>query len=178
MRLTYRLAPALAAFAFAVAAGSLEAQQAPAQNAQQVQAWMAEMQQLQAQLGPLQMRAFQEDPTLVQQQEALGASIKSAVQKSDPGLVERMEQMQTQAVQAQQAGDAQKLQQLSTEAMQLTQRLASAQKAVMQDASIAGQYQQFQRALEARMTALDPQARPAMDRYKELAEKLGQAMGQ
>jgi len=173
---------ALVAFAIAALPGVAAAQQAGAPSAaeqQQVQGWLAEMQQIHGQLQELQNRALQ-DPQLSAAQLALGENIRTAMERADPSLQQKMERLQTldsEAAAAQQAGNTAKLQQLSVEVQQIQEQFVAAQqKALETQPQLATQMQTFQTDLESKMKQLNPQAEGLIGRFEELQTRLAAVM--
>jgi hypothetical protein len=173
---------ALVAFALAALPATAAAQQSGAPSAaeqQQVQGWLAELQQIHGQLQELQDRALQ-DPQLSAAQLALGESIRTAMEKADPALQQRMERLQSldaEAAAAQQAGDAAKLQQLSVEVQQIQEKFVAAQQKALQDQpQLATQMQTFQTNLETKMVQLNPQAEQLLARFEQLQTQLAGVM--
>lgn len=172
----------------AAAPATLSSQQAQQQRAaapqpdvqlqQQVQGWLAEMQQIHGQLEQLQARALQ-DPQLSAAQSALGESIKTAMQRIDPTLersLVRVQALETEAEAAQQAGDQTKLQQLGAEVQQIQQKFVAAQQQALQQPELATRVQSFQQQLEAKMTQLDPTAEDLIARFQQLEMQLMSVM--
>lgn len=167
---------AAALFALVVPAG-LSAQEAAPTNTQ-IQEWFVEMQELHGRLGALQTRALQ-DPQLHAEQEALGVSIKTAMEKFDPRLQQslaRMQSLESEAVAAEQAGDEAKIEELEAEAQAIQEQFLLAQQHALQDSAIASRVQSFQTKLERKMSQLDPQAEALIARFQELEMKLALAM--
>jgi hypothetical protein len=149
-----------------------------AASEQQVQQWIAELQELHGKLGQIQERAM-EDAALRDEQAALGNDIRSAMEKADPGLaglMARMQELETQAAGAQQAGDEAALQRLAQEAQGIQTRFAQAQHRAFEEPAIAARVQSFQTKLETRMAQIDPQAPGMVQRFQQLEERLNTAM--
>ena len=151
---------------------------APEQPSPEVQGWLMEMQQLQQQLGPIQTQALEDSALLVSQQE-LGNEIKAAVEAADPGLNQRIEQLQgaeAELAAAQQSGDSTKLQALAQEALEVQQRFIAAQQQALQQPQITAKVEAFQTELEQKMIEVDPEAAVLIQRFRELEGKLEAAM--
>ena len=151
---------------------------APEQPSPEVQGWLMEMQQLQQQLAPIQAQALEDSALLVSQQE-LGTEIKAAVEAADPGLNERIEQLQdaeAELAAAQQNGDSTKLQALAQDALEVQQRFIAAQQQALQQPQITAKVETFQTELEQKMIEVDPEAATLIQRFRELEDKLEAAM--
>jgi hypothetical protein len=174
------LALTIAAFPAGLAAQQRSAKAAPAPVAKdpQAQAWLSELQVLNAKLEALQARALQ-DPQLMAAQQALGGSIKTEMNRIDPTLDQslvRGKQLQTQAIAAQKKGDDATLRQLAGEMQQIQQRFFSVQQKVVQEPALAAQLKSFQDRVQKRMTALDATTPKMIARFGELQGKLAAAM--
>lgn len=146
---------------------------------QEVQTWLAELQQIQARLGEIQTEAL-EDAELRAQQEELGTELQAAIEEENPELAadaERIEALEQEAVQAQQSGDQEQLQQLAAEAQQIQTRFAMAQAQVLERPEVASKVEAFEADLEAKMVEIDPEADALIERYEELGEKVQEVMG-
>lgn len=160
--------------------GALSAQEAPAAPQEltpEVQAWLAELQQLHVQLTELQEKALQ-DPQLAAQRDSLGAHIRAEMESIDPELpakMSRIPQMEAEAAAAEAQNDETKLAALRTEAQQIEQQFLSAQQQALQKPELAAELSAFQSALEARILQADPEAPKLMARFQELEEKLAKA---
>lgn len=141
---------------------------------EEVQGWLSEIQEIHGKLESIQRQALQ-DPELVAAQDALGASIKSAMEAADPTLelaMARVPLLEGEAQAAQTAGDQEKLQALSAEAEQIQRQFAAAQQQALQQPGLAAQVDAFQQQLEQKMAELDPAAGQLISRFKELESKL------
>ena len=136
------LLPALLLAALPVAAAAQQPSAAPAPQPgppPEVQGWLTELQQLHGRLEGIQQKALS-DPTLSQAQEALGTSIRQAMNSIDPGLeqgLQRMQALETEAATAQQQGDQAKLQQIGLEAQQIQQKFMTAQQSALAQPELA-----------------------------------------
>jgi hypothetical protein len=174
------LALAITAFPAGLAAQQRDAKAAPAPVAKdaQAQAWLSELQVLNAKLEALQARALQ-DPQLMAAQQALGGSIKTEMNRIDPTLdqsLARGKELETQAMAAQKKGDDATLRQLAEEMQQIQQRFFSVQQKVVQQPALATQLKSFQDRVQKRMTALDATTPTMIARFTELQGKLANAM--
>jgi hypothetical protein len=172
------LALALATLPAGLAAQQRSAAPSPAAKDPQAQAWLSELQVLNAKLEALQARALQ-DPQLMAAQQALGGSIKTEMNRIDPTLEQSMargKQLQTQAIAARQKGDDATLRQLAGEMQQIQQRFFSVQQRVVQEPALAAQLKSFQDRVQKRMTALDATTPTMIARFTELQGKLANAM--
>lgn len=162
--------------------GILSAQQAGAPSPelqQQVEGWLAEMQQINGQLQEIQVRAMQ-DPELSAAHASLNENLRDAMLQADPTLnqsIERMQELDTEATAARQAGDQAKFQQLAMEAQQIQQRFAVAQQtAVQNEPALATEMTEFQTRMTDKMVSLDPQAETLLTRLEQLQTRLAGAM--
>lgn len=174
------VALAIAAFPAGLAAQQRSAKAAPSPAAKnpQAQAWLSELQVLNAKLEALQARALQ-DPQLMAAQQALGGSIKTEMNRIDPTLEQslaRGKELQGQAVAAQKKGDDATLQKLAGEMQQIQQRFFSVQQRAVQEPALASQLKSFQDRVQKRMTALDATAPKMIARFGELQAQLAAAM--
>lgn len=167
----------LALFTLLLLPGALAAQGAPTPNPQmqeQVRTWLTEMQSIHERLESIQQRALQ-DPQLVTQQQALGESIKTAMEQIDPTLTQSMTRVQgleVEAQAAQQSGDQAKLQKLAAEAERIQQRFISAQEQALRQPELASRITSFQTRLEKKMAEVDPEATKLIRRFRELESKV------
>jgi len=167
---------AMLALAF-VPATVLAQEPAPAQPqaSPELQGWVAEMQQLQAELAPVQAQALEADPALQEEQEQVSAAVQQAMLEIDPALPERQDRiavLQEEARAAQEAGDVDRIIELSGEAEQIQQSFADAQMQAMQREDIAPQVEAFQTRLQARMMEIDPATETRMQRLQELERQI------
>jgi predicted nucleic acid-binding Zn-ribbon protein len=179
-RISRALLPALLLAVLPTAALAQQpAPAAPQEPPQEVQAWLVEMQQLHGRLEGIQEKAMA-DPTLSEEQQALGTSIREAMMQVDPALEQsmtRMQALEAEAAAAQQQGDQAKLQQIGMEAQQIQQRFVSAQQQALQQPELSAKVEAFQDRLEQKMREVDPEAEKLIARFQELEEKLAAAMG-
>jgi len=167
----------------ALAPASLVAQQratAPGGSAgeAQLQQWITELQEVHGRLEQIQARAL-EDESLRTEQGALGDQIRTAMQQADPempGLMARMQQLETQAAGAQRSGDEAAFQRLAQEAQQIQARFAEAQMKAFEQPAISTRLEAFQARLETRMAQIDPQAPQLVERFQHLEQRLDQAV--
>lgn len=145
----------------------------------QIQGWLAELQTVSGRLQALQEQALQ-DTELNAAQEALGSRIRTAMEESDPSLVdgmERVEALQGEAEAAQAAGDQAKLVQLGAELQQIEARFVTAQRQALARPDISADLEAFETRLQARLAELDPEAPRLIERFQELQRMLSTAMG-
>ena len=170
---------ALSGLAIGVPAHRLHAQQAanPAgaiREAEEVQAWFGELDQLQTRLQQIQTQALQ-DPAINAAQAELGNRIKAAMERLDPTLARnlaRMEAMEAEVTTAGQRGDVARVQQLGAEADQIQRQFITVQGRALGQPELASQVTAFQQRLERKMVELDPDAARIIARYRELEQKL------
>jgi hypothetical protein len=179
MRLTHPAA--LVAALLLASPGIAPAQQAPPAGQQipaEIQALATELQQIEARLAPIHMQAIQ-DPTLQQEQAAIGEAVRDLVVAQDPAMEEtigRLDALMREAQQAQASGDAERVQQLTREGMELQPRFAEAQARALADPAIRQRIEGFQTRLHARMTQIDPEANALIDRHQQLQRLLAEAV--
>ncbi|HWV56585.1 MAG TPA: hypothetical protein VNZ57_03860 [Longimicrobiales bacterium] len=150
--------------------GLSRAQQLPAG----VQELIAEMQEIENQLAPLQERAMQ-DSTIQAYQDAVTDAVRRAMIAADPTNAEKLDRFDsllTQAQMAEQAGDTATVVALITEARQLQPQLMAAQEAVMSQPEVEERMEAYFDAVEAKMVELDPGARPLIDRLNQLNDQV------
>jgi chaperonin cofactor prefoldin len=145
----------------------------------QVQQWLAEMQQIQAQLEPVHEEAMQ-DTALQRRYDEVNAAVLAAMVAADPeteARLERVQQIMAEAAAAQQAGDTDRIAVLAPEAQEIQARLQATQQAAMEQPPVSEQLTAYRTALHARMTAIDPEAGPLLRRIEELDAQIRQALG-
>jgi hypothetical protein len=162
-----------------VAPASLRAQipGGPAAPSPEVQGWIAELQDLQARLGPIQREALQDESLRAAQME-VSEMVQQAVAE-DPALADlpaRAADIQARADAAVQDGNEAQLQAVMAEAQQLEQRLAMAQNAALERPEIAARMEAFQARLQGRMIQIEPEAEVLIQRFEELQMRVAQAM--
>lgn len=161
--------------AFLAFPATLSAQQ---QLPPEVQQLLAEAQQIQQQLQPVQEQALQDEAVQQGQQRAADA-VRAAMIGADPAMeakIERLEAIMQEAQQAQAAGDQATIVALTQEAQQLQPQLAQAQAAALEHPDVQPQLEAFQKQLRDKMTEIDPDARPLLDRLAQLEEQLDEAI--
>lgn len=144
----------------------------------EVQQWIQEIQQVQAQLEPLQARALEEEDLKAEQEQVVKA-LRDQMVAADPeneGRLVRMEAILEEAAVAQQAGDADKLAELTTEASSLQPQIQAAQQAALEHPSVQPQIAAFQENLHKRIVAIDPAAQGLLDRVAELQARVTAAL--
>ena len=147
---------------------------APPQLPPEARELIAELQQIQSELEPIQQQAFQ-DPELAAEQQALAADIEVymvAADSSVPAQVERLRALMAGARDAQDAGDRDRMNEVVMEARQIEQRLQSAQAAALRHPEIAPRVEAFQANLQERMVEVDPSAATLLARAKEIDRRL------
>jgi hypothetical protein len=165
------------ALALLLAPASANAQDAPEIPAE-VQQWIQEIQQVQAQLEPLQARALEEEDLKAEQDQVVKA-LRDQMVAADPeneGRLVRMEAIMAEAAIAQEAGDAEKLAALTTEASSLQPRIQAAQEAALAHPDVQPRIAAFQENLQKRIVAIDPAAQGMLDRVAELQERVSAAL--
>ncbi len=142
--------------------------------------WMAELQQIQARLQAAHNRVMQ-DAQLRGAQESLMQDVKSAMQRTDPGLdalAAQVERMRNMAATAAQRGDRARLQQLNAELVPIQQRFMAAQQQVMQQPAIRQRAAALEQRLHARMLQVEPETDRLLSRGRELQGRLLQVAQQ
>jgi chromosome segregation ATPase len=168
----------LALAALPAAAGAQQNPQAtpPAdpQLEQQVRGLMEQAQGLHERLEEIQAQALQ-DPQLRAAQEALGESIKTAMERIDPTLehaVVRGQTLQTELAAAHRAGDQAKIARTEEQLQRIEQQFFAAQMQAIQQPELASRWQAFQTQLQNRMKRLDPEADDLIARFQEIQMQL------
>ena len=168
-----RTALVLAFLAFPAALSAQQQELPP-----EVQELLAEAQQIQQQLQPVQQQALQDEAVQQGQQRAADA-VRAAMISADPTMeakIERLEAIMQEAQQAQTTGDQATIVALTQEAQQLQPQLAEAQAAALQHPDVKPELEAFQKQLRDRMTEIDPNARPLLDRLAQLEQQLDEAV--
>lgn len=145
----------------------------------EVQEWVNEMQELQAQLETVQAEALA-DTALQRHQEQVGQVVRAAMIDVDPSLEEgldRMEQLIAEARVAQEASDAQKITELTAEAQTLQPKIEQAQAQAMTVPAVQEEINEFQERLQDRMVEIDPDARTKLARLQELDARVRAVIG-
>lgn len=172
-------------FATALIAGSVlaplnaSAQQTQQQPPSEVQEWVAEMQQIQTQLEPIQLEALQ-DTAVQRHQSEVGEVVRAAIVAIDPTLdegLDRMEELMVQAQAAQAASDAEKIAELTAEAQTLQPRIEQAQQQALADPEVQTEINAFQEHLQERMVEIDPETRTMLARLQELDSRVRAVIG-
>lgn len=176
------------ALALAIAPVVLAAQQGPAEAVQsspetqlppEAQAVIQEMQQIGAQLAPIQEQAL-EDPALQSAGEALAQRVQAAMTTIDPTTPERMERLKALMLEARAAEaekNEQRLGEIFSEAEDVQQSLQAAQAQAIQRPEVAADIEGFQARMAEKMVEVDPKAEHLLARFAELNEKLATILG-
>jgi chromosome segregation ATPase len=171
----------VALLALAMTPGVLTSQDpAPAQSGlpQEVQELVMEMQQIEAELAPVQEQALQ-DAELQEEQQRVSTAVQTTMLQLDPSLPERTErfgQLQEEARAAQESGDVQRIAELSAEAQEIQQHLGNVQAEAMQNPEVAPQLESFQSRLMARMIEIQPETEQWIQRLEELQQQVESAL--
>jgi hypothetical protein len=153
---------------------------APSPAVQQMQDWLAELQQIGQRLVAAQQRAL-EDATLRTRQAAITRELDAAMLRADPGLAAaktRMRALQAEAQQAQHAADQPKLTRLHAEALRIEARIVAAQRQVLQDAALVARVRSFESDLNNRVLQVEPHATQLIQRADTLRARLEAAARQ
>lgn len=168
----------VAALALVIAPAAAQAQQPggldPSQLPPEAQQAIVELQQLQAQLQPIQAEAMA-DPEIQSEQQELGTQIQTAMAEADPSVPQHMARLQELAsdAEAAQAGDDQaRMSEILQEAQVIETQLQQAQQQALQRPEIAPRVEAFQQKLEERMLEVDPNAGALIERMDELQTQL------
>jgi hypothetical protein len=171
-------------FIFMVVPIALAAQQpdpaVPPQLPAEAQELITEIQQIQAQLQPIQMEALQ-DSELMSAQEAFGARIQAAMIEMEPATTERLARLEALAAEAQAAEasqDEEKFGQIMVEGQQLEQQLQATQEQALQQPEVAAELDTLQTALVRKIIEVDPSAEQLLERLDELDTRLAMLLGQ
>lgn len=180
MLLSTRTVP-VALLALAIAPGVLMSQDpgsAPTGLPQELQELVVEMQQIEAELAPVQEEALQ-DAELREQQQRVSTAVQTTMLQLDPTLPERTErfgQLQDEARVAQEAGDVQRIAELSMEAQEIQQHLGTLQAQAMQSPEVAPELESFQSRLMARMIEIQPETERWIQRLEQLQQQVESAL--
>jgi chromosome segregation ATPase len=145
----------------------------------QVQQWVAEVQQIQAQLEPVRQEAMQ-DSSLQRQHEELTRAMFEAMVAADAeteARLERMQQIMVEAAQARQQGDNDRVAALAPEAQALQAQLDAAQRQALAQPAIDQRVQAYRSALHARMAQIDAESTSLIQRMEQLDAQIREAMG-
>jgi len=173
-----RISVVAAALAIAPAMAVAQEQVPAQQPSPEVQQKVAEMQQLEQQLAPVQAEALQ-DPTLQQAQAELNQALIAAMMEGGAEVqadLQRVETIQPELAAAQESGDQEQLGRLVHEAQALQDRLGQAQMLALQEPALAAQAEQFQTQLRARMVEIEPQSEAMLERLAALQSEVLEAM--
>jgi hypothetical protein len=138
------------------------------------QALIAEMQQIQTQLGLMQERAMQ-DPELRAAGDSLGLHIRQAMedlQPETPTLIARLNDLGPQVEAARTAQDEDRVRTLIAEATEIDQILQIAQENAVKRPDILAQVEAYEEKVQFRMKADNPAAAEMLDRLEALNEQL------
>jgi hypothetical protein len=166
------------ALAILLAPAAVSAQDASAVPAE-VQEWIAELQQVEAQLQPLQAKALEAEDLKEEQAQVVKALVDQMV-AADPeneARIARMEAILAEAATAQEAGDTAKIAALTTEASTLQPQIQAAQAEALAHPNVEPRIAAFQENLNKRIVAIDPDAKALIDRVAELQKRVNAAMG-
>ncbi len=133
----------------------------------ELMAQVMEVQQLQAELEPIQMQAL-EDEALASRLAELQGRIEAAMRAENGPMIDRMVALQGEIAAAQQTADQEAMQGLMMEAQTLQPQLQALQQSVMQRPEIRESVESFEAAHRARMIEIDPEAGEMLDRMDEL----------
>jgi hypothetical protein len=164
--------------ALALAPVALNAQQPgaldPSQLPPEAQEVLAEMEQVQAEIEPIQRQALA-DPELQAEQAALGAQIQTVMTELNPAVPQQMERLQelsAEAESAQSEQDQARIEEILTEARGIEIELQEAQTQAVQRPDVAPRVQAFQEKIQAKMVEVDPAADDLIQRMGELENRL------
>jgi hypothetical protein len=139
-----------------------------------VAGWLAELQQIQSRLDPIEQQALQ-DPALQLQQRELSNEIIAAMVRSDSSVAGKLDRLQAIVVEINEAGsDPVRMQALAEEVLLLKPSIDDAQARAMADPQIDAHLELFRAGLYERMEQIDPEARSLIVRHQAL-ERLLQA---
>jgi hypothetical protein len=142
----------------------------------EVAAWLAELQQIQSRLDPIEQQALQ-DPALQIQQQALSAEIIAAMVRSDSSVAAKLDRLQAIIAELHEAGsDPVRMESLAAEVLLLKPHIDNAQARAMQDPQIDAHLELFRAGLYERMEQIDPEARSLIVRYQALERLLQNAL--
>ncbi|MBR9989229.1 MAG: hypothetical protein KFH98_05695 [Gemmatimonadetes bacterium] len=152
---------------------ALNAQQ-QAEPPQEVQEWLAEVQQIQQKLQPVQEQALQ-DEAIQQEQQRAAEAVRAVMIQLDSTMdakIERFEAIMQEAQFAQATNDQQTIAALTQEAQQLQPQIMEAQAQALEHPDVEPRVAAFQKQLRDKMTELDPDTKPLLDRLDQLEGQL------
>lgn len=136
-----------------------------------VMATIAEIQEIQQRLEPIQREALQ-DEALASQLADIQSRVETAMREEDAELFGRIDRLQAQVAAAEEAGDQEGMQALMIQAQAIQQDVQALQAAVIERPEIREPVAEFEVAHRARMIQIDPEAEPLLDRMDELVASL------
>ncbi len=134
-------------------------------------ALMAEAQELQQRLAPIEQEAMQ-DEALSSQLEQIQEQVETAMRNESPALFERMDQLEAEFMAAQEAGDQERTQEIGMEAQGIEAELQAVQQDVLDRPEIRDPIEAFEEARRAKMIEIDSEAGEIMDRLQEIFEEM------
>jgi hypothetical protein len=168
------LALPVALSAQVVDGGNLPAMPVEAQQA------LREMEQIQMRLSPMQERALQ-DSALNAEGAQIGTRVRQAMDEVDSqtaSRIARLNELMTVAQAAQARQDAEAYATAATEATRINQDLQLTQEAAVAKAEIAASIEAFEKRVQAKMIADNPEAQGLLSRLEELNTQLTGVMQQ
>ena len=145
----------------------------------EAQGLVVEMQQIQAQLAPVQQQALA-TAEIQQAQQELGGFLGQAMMEVAPesrANMERFAALRMEAQAAQAAEDQERLGSIAAEAQELDRRLQAAQRQAMQLPAVQAELEAFQTRLEQKMVEIDPAVAPLIERHREIRGELMEILG-
>jgi hypothetical protein len=143
-----------------------------------VEGWIVELNHIQMQLAPLEERALQ-DPTLAQEQEALGDDILAAMIAADATVETKLTRLREIMVEAQAAaGDEARLEALAAEAQSLQPAIERARGIALARPEVDAKFKNFRKNLCDRMAQIDPASAQLVTRFEELERMIRSTLRQ
>jgi len=145
----------------------------------EAQELVAEMQEIEGQLAPIQHLAMQ-DSVIQLHQDAVTDAVRKAMVAADSANAQKLERFDAilaEAEAAEQAGDTATVVALTAEVRELQPQLMAAQQNVMAQPEVEARMTAYFDAVEAKMIELDPNARALIDRLHELNEQVTAILG-
>lgn len=144
----------------------------------QVEEWIVELNHIQMQLAPLEERALQ-DPTLAEQQQALGDDIRAAMIAADATVEAKLTRLREIMVAAQAAGgDMARLDALAAEAQSLQPAIERARGIALAQPEVEAKFKNFRKNLCDRMAQIDPASVQLVTRFEELERLIRSSLRQ
>jgi hypothetical protein len=157
-----------------LAPSALQAQQAQPELPPEARELIAELEEIQQQLAPVQAQALA-DPEVQDSREALSEVLEATMGQLDPELpseMERFAHLEARMAAAQAQQDEAAMRSILQEAQRIEQRLQSAQAQALQRPEVAREVERFETRLLTKMAEIDPRTETLVQRMGELSARL------